>query len=126
MCVLPAARVLLAGVDAITVHVNDVLIARADELRQDSLLQLESRHAKVLRPRNIALLRGPRGSRRMDGWAGALGSRTGTRQGSSDASMARSRCPPRLSHPVDRMGWPGSPAFVREMQWNSVVLSHCE
>ena len=47
------------GVDVITVHVNDVLIARADELRRGSLIQLKNRHTKVLaeprRPRSLAL-----------------------------------------------------------------------
>ena len=33
VCVLPAARMLLAGVDVIPVHVNDVPIAWADKLR---------------------------------------------------------------------------------------------
>ena len=33
VCVLPAARMLLAGVDVIPVHVNDVPIAGADKLR---------------------------------------------------------------------------------------------
>ena len=46
-----------------TVHVDDVLIARADELRRGSLLQLENRHTKALaeprRPRRLALLRRP-------------------------------------------------------------------
>jgi len=44
VCVLPAARMLLAGVDV----VNNVLIARADKLRPGSLLQLGNRHTKVL------------------------------------------------------------------------------
>ena len=33
VCVLPAARMLLAGVDVIPVHVNDVPTAGADKLR---------------------------------------------------------------------------------------------
>ena len=68
MVVLPSARSVLQAsfllpaascrcVDVITVHVNDVLIARADKLRRGSLLQLGNRHTKVLakqrRPRSL-------------------------------------------------------------------------
>jgi len=56
---------LLAGVDVITVHVNDVPIAGADKLRRGSLLQLGNRHTNVLaeprRPRGLALRHRPRG-----------------------------------------------------------------
>jgi hypothetical protein len=38
---------LLAGVDVITVHVDDVLIARADKLRRGSLLQLGNPHTSI-------------------------------------------------------------------------------
>ena len=45
---LLAAHALVVGVDVLIVHVNDVLTARADELRRGSLLQLGNRHTKVL------------------------------------------------------------------------------
>ena len=60
-----AASMLLACVDVIPVHVNDVPIAGADKLRGDSLLQLGNRHTNVLaepgRPRGLALHHWPRG-----------------------------------------------------------------
>ena len=47
-CIRPAAYVLLAGVDVITVRIDDVPNARAYKLRRVNLLQLGNRHTKML------------------------------------------------------------------------------
>ena len=54
VCVLQAACVLLAGVNVITVAVNDVPMARADKLCRGRLMQLGNRHTKGLaEPRRL-------------------------------------------------------------------------